>query len=137
VARELVERILAGYELFNRGELDQALVGFSEDIEWVAPDMVPDPGPHRGPEGVRRFWEMWRESFDDFRIEIMEVHDLDEHVVVMARVHGRGRDSGAQVTTPVFPQVWTANDGGIVRMEMFPSEESARAAIGKDWRQPQ
>ncbi len=47
--------------------------------------MVPDPGPHRGPEGVRRFWDMWHEAFVDFRSEIVEVHDLDDHVVVIAR----------------------------------------------------
>jgi ketosteroid isomerase-like protein len=134
VSVELVERIRAGYDLFNRGELDQALIGFSDDIEWTAPDMVPDPGPHRGPEGVRRFWEMWRESFQEFRLEVMEVHDLDEHVVVIARIHGIGRDSGAPVTTPSFPQVWTSNGTEIVRMEMFTSEDAAAEAIGKDWR---
>jgi ketosteroid isomerase-like protein len=134
VAREVVERILAGYDLFNRGELDQALIGFSDQIEWVAPDMVPDPGPHRGPEGVRRFWDTWRESFQEFRLEVMEVHDLDEHVVVIARIHGIGRDSGAPVTTPSFPQVWTSNGTEIVRMEMFTSEDAAAEAIGKDWR---
>ena len=41
------------YELFNRGELDQALSGFSEDIEWLAPEMVPDPGSFSA-EGGRR-----------------------------------------------------------------------------------
>jgi ketosteroid isomerase-like protein len=134
VAREVVERILAGYDLFNRGELDQALIGFSDQIEWVAPDMVPDPGPHRGPEGVRRFWDTWRESFQEFRLEVLDVHDLDEHVVVIARIHGTGRDSGVPVTTPSFPQVWTSDGSEIVRMEMFPSEDSAAEAIGKDWR---
>ena len=134
MSREVVERIRNGYELFNAGELDQALIGFSEDIEWIAPEMVLDPGPHRGPEGVRRFWEMWRESFQEFRLEVMEVHDLDEQVVVIARIHGIGRDSGAPVTTPTFPQVWTWNGSEIVRMEMFTSEDSAAEAIGKDWR---
>jgi ketosteroid isomerase-like protein len=134
VSSERVQRILHGYELFNRGELDEALVGLSEDIEWLAPDMVPDPGPYRGPEGVRRFWEAWHETFRDFRIEIDEVHDLDEHVVVIARVHGIGRDSGAEVTTPDFPHVWTWSGERIVRMQMFPSEQAAREAIGKDWR---
>jgi uncharacterized protein len=134
VSQEVVDRILAGYELFNQGDLDEALVGFSEDIEWVAPDMVPDPGPFKGQDGVRRFWEMWREAFDEFRIEIQEVHDLDEHVVVIARIHGTGRDSGAPVTTPAFPQVWTLGDNGIARMEMFTSEDAASEAIGKDWR---
>ena len=134
MSQELVERVLAGYELFNAGELDQALIGFSQDIEWVAPDMVPDPGPHKGPDGVRRFWDMWRETFEDFTIEVEEAHDLGDQVVVIARIHGTGRDSGVPVTTPSFPQVWTWDGQAIVRMEMFSSEEAAREAIGRGWR---
>jgi ketosteroid isomerase-like protein len=134
MSQERVDRILAGYDQFNRGEFDEALIGLSEDIEWVAPDMVPDPGPHKGPQGVRRFWDMWQESFVDFRAEIVEVHDLEDHVVVIARVHGIGRDSGVEVTTPAFPQVWTFSEGRIVRVEMFTSADSASEAIGKDWR---
>ena len=129
-----VERILRGYELFNEGKLDEAMADFSQEIEWLAPDMVPDPGTYKGPEGVRRFWDMWRDTFRDFRIEIEQVHDLDEHVVLITRVHGTGRDSGASVTTPTFPHVWTFSGDQIVRMEMFQSEAAAREAIGKDWR---
>jgi ketosteroid isomerase-like protein len=134
VTQELVERILVGYDQFNRGEFDEAMIGFSDQIEWIAPEMVPEPGPHRGPDGVRRFWETWRETFPDFKLEIAEIHDLGEHVVVMARIQATGRDSGAPVETPPFPQVWTWNGSEIVRVEMFTSSEDAAAAIGKDWR---
>jgi ketosteroid isomerase-like protein len=134
VSRDRVERILRGYDLFNSGEIDEALEGFPDDIEWVVPDVVPDPGSYSGREGVRRFWDMWRESFEDFRIEILEVHDLGDYVVLSTRVRGRGRDSDAELTTPTFPQVWQFSGDRIVRMEIFQSEAAAREAIGKDWR---
>jgi ketosteroid isomerase-like protein len=134
VSQEVVDRILAGYESFNEGDFDRALEGLAEDVEWVAPDLFLEPGPHKGPEGIRRFWEAWRESFQDFRLEIKEVHDLGHHVVVIAGVRGVGRDSGVEVTTPSFPQVWTVDDERLVRMEMFTSEDDAREAIGRDWR---
>jgi len=134
VAREIVERILAGYDSFNRGDFDQALEGFPADVEWVAPETFLEPGPHKGPEGVRRFWEAWRDSFETFRLEIEDVHDLGEHVVVIARIHGTGRDSGAPVTTPSFPQVWTIAGDLVARMEMFTSSDAAAEAIGRDWR---
>jgi ketosteroid isomerase-like protein len=134
VSRERVERVLHGYELFNSGRIDEALEGFTDDIEWVVPDVVPDPGSYSGRDGIRRFWDMWRESFADFRIEILEVHDLDDHVVLSTRVRGRMRDSDVELTTPAFPQVWAFSGDRIVRMEMFQSERAAREAIGKDWR---
>jgi ketosteroid isomerase-like protein len=134
VSHERVERILDGYRLFNEGELDEALAGFSDEIEWVVLDVFPDRGPYRGRDGVRRFWDTWHETFEGFGAEIVEIHDLDDHVVVITRVHGTGRDSGAEVNTPAFPTVWTWRGDDIVRMEMFESEEAARAAIGEDWR---
>jgi ketosteroid isomerase-like protein len=134
VARDVVERILAGYAAFNRGNFDQALEGMPEDVEWVAPESFLEPGPHRGPEGVRRFWEAWRESFETFTLEIEDVHDLGEHLVVIARIHGTGRDSGAPVTTPTFPHVWTLDGDQVTRMEMFTSSDAAAEAIGRDWR---
>jgi len=54
--------------------------------------------------------------------------------VVIARIHGTGRDSGAPVTTPSFPQVWTIAGDLVARMEMFTSSDAAAEAIGRDWR---
>jgi uncharacterized protein len=129
MTRELRERVIRGYEAFNRGDVDAAVAGFHPDIEWTGPDMLPDEQTFRGPDGVRRFWGSWKEVFDDFHIEVVEVIDVDEHVIVMARVSGRGKDSGAEVTTPAFAHVWTIRDELVVRMKMLPSKEEALAAV--------
>ena len=133
MSRERVEGVLRGYELFNEGNAEEALDGFDEEIEWIAPAILPDTGPFNGHEGVLRFWQLWVDDFSEFRVELQEVHDLDEHVVVMARVRAVGRDSGAEVTTPTFPHVWTWRGDKVIRMEMFPTTPAASAAIGKDW----
>jgi ketosteroid isomerase-like protein len=133
LSQERVDAVLRGYDRFNRGEIDAALEGFAPDVVWIVPDILPDPGPFHGPDGVRRFWEMWRDTFSDFRIEVSKAFDLDDHVVVQAAVRGVGRDSGAEVTTPAFPSVWTWRGEKIVRMEMFQSTSAAQAAIGKVW----
>ncbi len=92
--------------------------------------MFPDPGPFRGHEGTRRFWETWRDTFDEFRAEPEEYVDAGESVVVITRMVGRSKDSGVAVDTPSFPMVWTARDGAPVRVEMFDSREKALAAVG-------
>jgi ketosteroid isomerase-like protein len=134
VSRERVERVLGLYRLFNEGKFEQALQELPAEIEWVVLEVLPDQGPYRGREGVRRFWRTWQETFERFRVEILEVHDLDDQVVVMMRVGGTGRDSGIEVDSPAFPSVWTWRDDKLVRMEMFTDEDSVRAAIGTDWR---
>jgi ketosteroid isomerase-like protein len=99
-------------------------------MEWIPLDVLPDAGPYRGPEGVRRFWEEWGDAFDDFRAEPVEYAEGGESVIVITRVHGRGRDSGAPVDAPGFPMVWTTRDNVIVRVEMFQSRAEALAAVG-------
>jgi ketosteroid isomerase-like protein len=85
---------------------------------------------YRGIEGVRQFWGLWREEFEDFTVEIEEVIDAGEQVIVMAAVSGRGRGSGAHVRSPTFPHVWTIRGGEAIRVEMFPTRASALEAVG-------
>jgi hypothetical protein len=48
----------------------------------------------------------------------------------LTRVHGRGRDSTADINAPLVPWVWTIRDGQVVRMEMFPNKAEAFEALG-------
>lgn len=127
---ENVEQICEGYEAFSRGDLDAAVQGFHPDIEWVGWDALPDGGVVHGREGVRHFFEAWREAFDDLTVELEEVIDEGEHIIVFTRIHGRGRDSTAAITAPLVPWVWTVRDGQVVRMEMFANRAEAFEALG-------
>ncbi len=86
---------------------------------------------YRGPDEVVRFWQTWRAAFDDFRVELEETIDAGDQIIVFAGVRGRGAESGADVKTPSFPQVWTmGDDGRPMRVEMYPSRAEALAAVG-------
>lgn len=128
--REIMDRVMRGYEAFNRGDFDSAVEGFHADIEWMGYDLLPENQTYRGHDGVKRFWDSFREVFDDFRIEVDETIDAGDQVVVMARVAGRGKDSGVEVVTPAFAHVWTIRDELVIRMEMFPTRADALAAVG-------
>jgi hypothetical protein len=99
-------------------------------MEWVVLDWFPDPGPFRGREGVRRLWDMWKETFDDFHAELEEYAEASDALVLIVHMAGRGKDSGVAVDTPAFPMVWTARDGTFVRVEMFESRETALKTAG-------
>jgi ketosteroid isomerase-like protein len=132
VSAETLELIRQGYDAINRGAWEAAVENVDPDVEWIVPDILPDSAgrSYRGPEGVKTFLETWREVFPDFRVEIEEMIDFDEHVLVMARVGGQGRDSGAEVKSPSFPHVWTFREGKVVRLEMFPRKAVALEALG-------
>jgi ketosteroid isomerase-like protein len=99
-------------------------------MEWVVLDDLPDPGPFRGLEGTRAFWEMWKDTFDEFRAEIEEYVEADGAVIMIVRMVGRGKDSGVSVDTPSFPMVWTIRDDRVVRMQMFTSRDEALESVG-------
>jgi ketosteroid isomerase-like protein len=128
---ENVERVLRGYDAINEGDLAGAVAGLPEDFELVLPPVLPDVDPsYRGGDGFTRAIEAWRDSFDDFRLEIEEVIDVGDNVVVMAAVCGVGKDSGIAVRTPSFAQVWTFAGDVPVRMESLQSRAAALEALG-------
>ena len=103
MSRENVEGVLRGYEALNRGDLEAAVEGVAPECELALPPMLPEADTHQGRDGLRRIWETWRESFEEFRLEVEEAIDAGDRVVVMAAVRGTGKDSGADVSTPTFP----------------------------------
>ena len=122
--------MVAGYAAFNRGDFDFAIEGLHPEMEWVVFDTLPDPGPFKGPAGVRQFWGMWADAFDEFRAELEEYVETPDSVIIVARMVGRGKDSGAAVDTPSFPMIWTFRDEQVVRVEMQPSKAAALEAVG-------
>jgi ketosteroid isomerase-like protein len=125
-----VQLVIDGYGAFNRRDVEAALAGISQDVVWRARDVLPEGEEFHGHEGVLEFWRMWYETFEEFRAEIEETIEEGDQVMVMVRMHGRHRDSGAEVVTPSFPQVWTIQNGEVVSVEMYPNRATGLAAIG-------
>jgi ketosteroid isomerase-like protein len=134
MSQQNMESVRRGYDAFNRGDFASAAEHFDPNFEWKIPFQLPDSPPdetYRGPEAIIRFWQTWRAAFPDFRMEIEEIVDAGNKVIVFGAVRGRGAESGAEVKTPTFPQVWTfRDDGRPLRVEMFQSRAEALEAAG-------
>src|SRR2546430_438754 len=117
------------YEAMNRGDLEGVLRLQAADVEWRGPRAFPDlTEPHHGHSGVRAYAEQVSGAWSKFSIRPERFLDLGEAVLVLAREHGRGRDSGAEVQHPTA-HLWTLRDGLVVRFEVFwDREEGLRAA---------
>ena len=84
----------------------------------------------RGHEGVREYLRDLDEAFAEFQIaEISEIRDLGERVLAVGQLRGRGRDSGAEVESPVAYVVEFKN-GRIIRMDDFFDPKEALEAAG-------
>ena len=70
------------FAAFNRGDLDAALKLMHPDVEWQTHDAFPDAGTYRGREGVREFWQTWRDTFRGFRLHLEDCLPVGEHYVL-------------------------------------------------------
>jgi ketosteroid isomerase-like protein len=130
MSRERVEAILRAYEAFNRGAPEESGLNLSPGFEFIPPPMLPEGGVPKGPDGFVGFLRTWADTFDDFGFAIEETIDAGDNVVVMAAVRGTGKDSGVDVSSPAFAQVWSFRGDEVVRMEAMPNRATAMEALG-------
>jgi ketosteroid isomerase-like protein len=125
---EIVRRF---YDSFTRRDLESALACADPAIEfdWSA-SRSPFRDVYQGHDGMERFWAEQEEVFEEFRVEIEEVVELDpERLITVTTVRGRGRGSG--VTTEARgAMLWRVRDGAIVSGKLFQEKAEALEAAG-------
>ena len=109
------------------GSIESLIDEFMDpEIEWLTPSQAPEPGPHRGHEGIRLAVAAYLDSFDVFRPEVERVlaTNRSDEVLVLVTTHARGKGSGAEVSVPVAHLI-RIRDGKIVRFQVFVDRQQA------------
>jgi uncharacterized protein len=116
---------------FNRGDLDSWLEYCTDDIDYRAAEgALDDRGPIHGNEALRAYVQDWFDTFDDFRIEAVELTDAGEDkVIAVVRLSGRAKLSGVE-TDLTFAVVYTIRDGKIARGREYGTRDEALEAAG-------
>ena len=114
--REFAARMYAAINARDRGAI--------EDL--TASDIVVATTVEEffGPTSLLRWLDDGDEAFDDFTVELVDVDELDGHVVVSMRQRGRGKASGAEVDDHIT-HVWTLRDGRAIRLRSFANRDDA------------
>ena len=130
MSEENVELAHRAFDAFNRRDFDAFLTFMDADVELRARfGEVEGNAYFRGHSGVRDWWEALLAIFPDFRVEVTEVRDFGDRVIVAARLHGHGLDSGV----PIDEKLWMAGrvrDGRVTWWHNFVSEAEALEAAG-------
>jgi ketosteroid isomerase-like protein len=126
---ELVRRMC---NAFARGDWDEATAPLHPEVEWDMSTYAawPEPEVARGPAGVWEFFRRFLGAWSDYHAEFYDFLEVDGDVVVSVRDGGRGKGSGAVVERE-WAQVWTVEDGAVVRFRPFETREEALAAVGE------
>ena len=92
-----VEIVREGFDAFNRRDVDRLVSLCARDCEWLPFRAQLEGITYRGHEGVRRFVGDMDEDWATFRIDPVDLRELDERVVAIGQVTGRGPGSGVDI----------------------------------------
>lgn len=119
---ELARRI---YDEWSRGDFSSTGF-FHPEISFEMVDW-----PHQTHvRGIGDMWETWRSTlsaFGEFRSVPTEFVDFGRNVLVLNRIEGSGKESGAGVSADTA-SVLTIDDGKVVRLRLFWDTANARKA---------
>jgi uncharacterized protein len=128
MSRENVDLVLAGYEAWDRGDIERAFAMIDEDFEFQEDPQYPEAGIYRGREAFRGYFYRFREEWDDYRVNVEEVRDSGDKVFAFVRQTARGKASGVQIDLRIA-HLWTFRDGKGVRMQAYFDRNEALKAL--------
>ena len=131
MSEEGVEAYRRGVDAFNRRDVEAFLREVDPEIELHASLMTMLGGEatvRHGHDGLREQFRDLGEAFSEFRLEITEIRDLDERLVAIGHLRGRGRASGAEVNSPIGYVVELKNGKAIRIHDYFDPDEALEAA---------
>jgi len=84
MSQENVDIVRAGYEAYNRGDVEAALATLHPRIEWWPAADEPITDPYRGHDGYRSLVAGAREAVPDLYVEVEELFVAGGCVVAFA-----------------------------------------------------
>ena len=90
-------------EAYNRRDVDTFFAELATpDLEWwPALTRAYEGGCYQGRDGIERFLADTAETWEELETVPEEFRDLGDRVLMLGRIHGRGRGSGVPVDAPI------------------------------------
>jgi ketosteroid isomerase-like protein len=124
---ELLEAVYARWARGDYGGVSWA----ADDIEFSFEADFPDRETFTGPGAAQRGWGRWLREWSDVRVSAERFLEAPEgRMVVLVRVEGEGRASGAAIVDS-GANVWTfGSDGRAVALAVYSNREAALRDAG-------
>jgi ketosteroid isomerase-like protein len=127
----LVRAAKRSYGGFNRRDVDAVFALYHPDCvwDWTHFDGWPDDAIVRGPDGLLRAFENFREAWGDCTFEPSDLRDFGKRQMVTCRMRATGSGSGVGLERTWW-QVGYARDGLVALVANFSKREEALEAVG-------
>jgi ketosteroid isomerase-like protein len=127
VSERRLDTIRRGQQAFSRGDISWAEELVAEDVEWHPTGTFPGlENVYRGPGALERWMEAIRAEWEEFEVSLEEVlREEGDAIVVVERLWGRGRESGAEAEMRIFSVYRFNAEGKITQRLAFTTAEDA------------
>jgi ketosteroid isomerase-like protein len=98
------------------------------EVNFARVDM-PGFGIYHGLEGMRDLWRAWIQAWERYSWTQSNWTEVGDHVIADVRIRATGKSSGADVVWD-HCQVWTFQDGRVVRWLLANDRAEALKAVG-------
>ena len=130
MTQQSVEIVQAAFGAFQQGDIEGVLRLCDENIKITQDVRLPGVPRHQyGHSGVLEAFALWPEQWDDFRVEVLRVADVQDRVLVSTVNRGRGKISGVEVEQ-LFTFLFSIRAGKITTWRIFVRESEALEAAG-------
>jgi ketosteroid isomerase-like protein len=131
MSQENSAAVEAAYMAFAEEGLGRFIEHWTDDLDHRSIEGAPDDrGPIHGRAALRAYIQDWIDTFDEFRIEPVELIDFDDdQVVAVMRFGGRAKLSGLE-TDSTMGVVFTIRQGLIARGREYTTRGEALEAAG-------
>jgi ketosteroid isomerase-like protein len=125
-----VERNRSVIEAFNARDIERYLAFCDPSIEWHSTFAAVGGAVYHGHDGVRRWHRDLEDTWgEEIRIEPEAFFDVGEHALMFGVLHGRGRESGANVAMP-YATVARWRDDLMIYAKGYAHREDALRDLG-------
>jgi ketosteroid isomerase-like protein len=133
MSQQNVETIREMFAIVNERGVRAATEAFGDllasDFALAEATGLPDPEAYTGKGAFIENMAKLEESFEELRMEPLEIVDLGERVIVVVSMSGRGQGGGVPVEM-TFAQLWSLRDGKAVSLRDYATKAEALAAVG-------
>jgi ketosteroid isomerase-like protein len=130
MSEENVEAVRRGYAAFAEEGVEGVIPFYTEDAVIYSIPEWPDDPEYYGHDGVRKLIRQWAENFDDFGIDVRELHDGGDTVVALIELTGQTKSSAIPMRMQIGAVSSGFTDGRVARQRLFSSWEVALEAAG-------
>jgi ketosteroid isomerase-like protein len=128
MAEKDVEVVRRGFAALADEGIEGVIPHFTEDVVVYSIPEWPDDPEYHGHEGVRRLFRQWAENFDDFGLELRELHDGGDGVVALLALTGRTKRTSIPMRMEIGAIYSGLRDGRVARLRLFSSWPEALEA---------